>query len=52
LRETTGRSADHCILKYNGRAMSGEAVADAVLNITTAEPGACEQRIVLHNTFE
>jgi 2-oxoglutarate ferredoxin oxidoreductase subunit alpha len=52
LREATGRSADHCIVKYTGRAMSGEALADAVLTIATAEPGACEQRIVLHNNYE
>ena len=52
LREVTGRSADHCILKYNGRAMSGEALADALLQITTAKPGKCEQRMVLHNNYE
>ncbi len=52
LREMTGRSADHLILKYNGRAMSGEALADVLANIVHAKPGECEQRIVLHNDYE
>jgi 2-oxoglutarate ferredoxin oxidoreductase subunit alpha len=52
LREVTGRSADHCILKYNGRAMSGEALAEAVLTIAAARAGECEPRIVLHNSYE
>jgi 2-oxoglutarate ferredoxin oxidoreductase subunit alpha len=52
LREVTGYSADHCIVKYNGRAMSGEALAEALLKITTAKPGKSEQRIVLHNRYE
>ena len=52
LREVTGRSADHCIVKYNGRAMSGEALAEALLTIATAQAGEAEARIVLHNRYE
>jgi 2-oxoglutarate ferredoxin oxidoreductase subunit alpha len=52
ISEVTGRSADHCIVKYSGRAMSGEAVAESILKITTAKPGECESRIVLHNSYE
>lgn len=52
LRESTGRAADYLILKYNGRAMSGEAVAEAVTKIATGKQGEHEQRIVLHNAYE
>ena len=52
LREVTGRSADHCLVKYNGRAMSGEAVADALLSIATAKSGEAQARIVLHQSYE
>ena len=52
LREVTGRSAEHCIVKYNGRAMSGEALAEALLTIATAKASEAEARIVLHNSYE
>jgi 2-oxoglutarate ferredoxin oxidoreductase subunit alpha len=52
LCEMIGRSADHLILKYNGRAMSGEALADVLTGIASSKPGESEQRIVLHNDYE
>lgn len=52
LSEMIGRSADHLILKYNGRAMSGEALADVLSGIARSKPGESEQRIVLHNNYE
>jgi 2-oxoglutarate/2-oxoacid ferredoxin oxidoreductase subunit alpha len=52
LREVTGRCADHCIVKYNGRAMSGESVAESVLKIVSTQTGEREPRMVLHNDYE
>lgn len=49
LRESTGRAADYLVLKYNGRPMTGEAVAAALVKIANGES---EQRIVLHNPYE
>ena len=49
LREQTGRAADHLILKYNGRPMSGQEVHRALQAIAR---GTGEHRIVLRNPFE
>jgi 2-oxoglutarate ferredoxin oxidoreductase subunit alpha len=52
LRENTGYNSDHLILKYNGRAMSGEALANALRKIANGEQDRREHRIVLHNPYE
>lgn len=49
MREYTGQAADYLMLKYNGRPMTGDAVAAALLKIAKGES---EHRIVLHNPYE
>jgi 2-oxoglutarate ferredoxin oxidoreductase subunit alpha len=49
LRENTGRTPDHLILKYNGRPMSGAALHHALQQIAE---GRGESRIVLRNPYE
>lgn len=49
LREHVGRSADHLLIKYNGRPMSGDAVFTALQAI---HAGNGRPRIVLHNANE
>lgn len=49
LREQIGRSADHLLIKYNGRPMSGDAVFGALQLINE---GNGKPRMVLHNPYE
>ena len=49
MREYTGQAADYLMLKYNGRPMTGDAVAAALLKIVKGES---EHRIVFHNPYE
>jgi 2-oxoglutarate ferredoxin oxidoreductase subunit alpha len=49
LRESTGRIADHLVVKYNGRPMSGQELYRAFKHI---HEGTSEQRIVLRNPYE
>lgn len=49
LREHLGRGADHLLVKYNGRPMSGYAVFQALQSINE---GNGVPRIVLHNPYE
>ena len=49
MRENTGHAADYLMLKYNGRPMTGDAIAAALLKIVKGES---EHRIVLHNPYE
>ena len=49
LCERIGRGADHLLVKYNGRPMSGDAVFGA---LQTINAGNGTPRLVLHNTNE
>jgi 2-oxoglutarate ferredoxin oxidoreductase subunit alpha len=49
LREQIGRSADHLLLKYNGRPMSGDSVFKALITIHEGQGTPC---VVLHNPDE
>lgn len=49
LRENTGRTPDHLIVKYNGRPMPGQALHQALGQIAG---GRGESRIVLRNPYE
>jgi 2-oxoglutarate ferredoxin oxidoreductase subunit alpha len=56
LRENTGVEADHMIVKYNGRPMSGQELYRALKDIHQGggglESAELERRIVLRNPFE
>jgi 2-oxoglutarate ferredoxin oxidoreductase subunit alpha len=49
LRAQTGREVDHLIVKYNGRPISGEEIAEALRSVAQAK---AEARIVLRNPLE
>ena len=49
LREMTGISADHHVVKYNGRPMSCEEVYDALKQISSGAAGPVPKRLVLRN---
>ena len=49
LREQTGYTPDHLIVKYNGRPISGEALHEALKRIVD---GNDETRIVIRNPYE
>jgi 2-oxoglutarate/2-oxoacid ferredoxin oxidoreductase subunit alpha len=50
LREMTGISADHHVVKYNGRPISCEEVYDALKQISSGTEGSpAPKRLVLRN---
>lgn len=49
LRENTGRAADHLVVKFNGRPISGNELYRTLKQI---HAGEASQRIVLRNPFE
>jgi len=49
LRENTGHTPDHLIVKYNGRPMSGQELHQALRQIAE---GKSERRIVIRNPYE
>lgn len=52
LRENTGLDADHLIVKYNGRPMSGQELHRALKDVHEGGFRLAERRIVLRNPFE
>ncbi len=49
LRQQTGREADHLVVKYNGRPMSGGDLRRALKQI---HEGQADKKVVLRNPFE